>query len=108
MGIHRAFAQSLREVRLARGLVQEDFDQTSSRVYISKLERGIQSPTLSKLEAIAAKLKVHPLTLLTLTYVKMGHAKDATRLHEIVAMELAQLQKSERRSRASRRSTVRK
>ena len=62
-----AFAKALRRARKARGLTQEDFALVSSRSYLSSLERGRQSPTLEKVQALARIIGVHPLSLLTLT-----------------------------------------
>jgi DNA-binding XRE family transcriptional regulator len=47
-GPERAFGQALREVRLERGLSQEELalEGGFDRTYISLLERGVQSPTL--------------------------------------------------------------
>jgi len=67
----RAFGKALREARKARGLTQEDFSTTSGRTYLSSLERGLKSPTLEKIAALAETLKIHPLTLLALTYLYM-------------------------------------
>ena len=63
------FGRALRHVRVARKLPQEAFDLVSSRTYISALERGLKSPTLPKVDTLAAVLGVHPLTLFALTFV---------------------------------------
>lgn len=60
-----AFGEALRRARKGRQLSQEAFSEISSRTYLSTLERGLKSPTLEKIEAIASVLEVHPLTLLT-------------------------------------------
>ena len=70
MDIRKAFARALRQARTQKGLTQEDFSMVSSRTYLSALERGMKSPTLEKVEAIAGKLSVHPVTLLVLTYLQ--------------------------------------
>ncbi|MGN6519983.1 MAG: helix-turn-helix domain-containing protein [Dokdonella sp.] len=59
---------ALKLARKAQGLSQEAFADVSSRTYMSTLERGMKSPTLSKLTDICGVLGVHPLTLLTLSY----------------------------------------
>jgi transcriptional regulator with XRE-family HTH domain len=61
-------AAALKTVRKARGLSQEAFSDVSSRTYMSSLERGLKSPTLSKLTALCQVMEVHPLTLLILAY----------------------------------------
>jgi transcriptional regulator with XRE-family HTH domain len=63
-----AFPAALKSIRKARGLSQEDFSDVSSRTYMSSLERGLKSPTLSKVAELCEVMDVHPLTLLTLAY----------------------------------------
>lgn len=82
------FSNALRFVRKARGVTQEDFDEVSSRVYISALERGIKQPTLPKVDALAAHLNVHPLTLLILAYCRELGTGDAGKLCERVLAEV--------------------
>lgn len=67
----KAFGQALKKIRKARGLTQEDFSNVSSRTYLSTLERGIKSPTLEKVDALAGELNIHPLVLLLLTYAHL-------------------------------------
>lgn len=80
----------MRQVRLAKGLAQEAFDQVSSRNYISNIERGLKAPTLNKIDEFAAVLQIHPLTLLTLSYVQPGSA-GLEQLLSRVAKEVAEL-----------------
>ena len=68
MPTKRSLSSALKLARKARGLSQEAFSDVSSRTYLSTLERGIKSPTLSKIAAICQVLTIHPLTLLTLSY----------------------------------------
>ncbi len=68
MNNRQALALALRKMRKARKLTQEDFGVVSSRTYLSSLERGLKSPTLEKLEAIADVMGVHPATLILVTY----------------------------------------
>ncbi len=77
-------------VRKARGLSQEAFSDVSSRTYMSSLERGLKSPTLSKVAELCEVMDVHPLTLLTLAYG--GDSKGVDKLIERVRRELAALQ----------------
>jgi len=69
MPTKHSLAAALKMARKARGLSQEAFSEVSSRTYLSTLERGMKSPTLSKIETICQVLDIHPLTLLTLSYV---------------------------------------
>lgn len=64
------FARALKFARQARGQSQEAFGLVSSRTYVSTLERGQKSPTLSKVDQLAEVLEIHPLTVLTLAYMK--------------------------------------
>ncbi len=77
-------------VRKARGLSQEAFSDVSSRTYMSSLERGLKSPTLSKVAELCEVLDVHPLTLLTLAYG--GDSKGVSEVIERVRRELAAIQ----------------
>lgn len=52
------------------------------------LERGQKSPTLEKVEALAKVLKIHPLSLLALTYQYAGGHRDAEALFERVRSDL--------------------
>lgn len=68
MDVRHALASALKTIRSARGLTQEDFSNISSRTYVSTLERGLKSPTIDKMEALAEVLNVHPLTIMALTF----------------------------------------
>ena len=74
MDLRQAFAKALKTFRTARGLTQEDFSDVSSRTYLSTLERGLKSPTIDKLQALAKVLNVHPVTILVLSY---NNAEDS-------------------------------
>lgn len=91
MEIKDAFASALKQARKARGLTQEDFSDVSSRTYISTLERGIKGPTIEKIDALAIALGIHPLTLLTLTYMIDRGLSNSTTLNDIVGKEINQL-----------------
>jgi transcriptional regulator with XRE-family HTH domain len=83
------FSNALRRVRKARGLTQEDFDDISSRVYISALERGVKQPTLPKVDALAGRLGVHPLTLLALAYCRKPASED---VRQVLGRVLAEME----------------
>ena len=69
MDVRQALAGALKTIRSARGLTQEDFSNVSSRTYLSTLERGLKSPTMDKMQALAEVLDVHPLTVMALTFI---------------------------------------
>ena len=85
-----SFPAALKMVRKARGLSQEAFSDVSSRTYMSSLERGLKSPTLSKVAELCEVMDVHPLTLLTLAYG--GDSKGVIEVIERVRRELAAIQ----------------
>ena len=78
--LNRAFARALRQARKAHKLTQEDFSIASGRTYISALERGLKSPTLEKIASLAETIKIHPLTLLTLTFM---HARGGSTIEQL-------------------------
>lgn len=81
-----SLAKAIRTIRKARGLSQEAFSDVSSRTYLSSLERGLKSPTLSKLTELCEVMQVHPLTLIALAYGK--DSKGAEQLFARVREEL--------------------
>jgi transcriptional regulator with XRE-family HTH domain len=48
MSIKKSFGIAVKISRNAKKITQEDFSETSSRTYISTLERGLYSPTVEK------------------------------------------------------------
>ena len=90
MTAKNSFPTALKTIRKARGLSQEAFSDVSSRTYMSSLERGLKSPTLSKVAELCEVMDVHPLTLLTLAYG--GDGKGVSEVIERVRRELADLQ----------------
>ena len=86
-----SFAKALRMARHARGVSQEEFDTISSRTYISALERGIKQPTITKVDALAAVLGLHPLTLLALSYADKHAGVEMKRLLDLVQAQLEEL-----------------
>lgn len=90
MDVRHALASALKSIRTARGLTQEDFSNVSSRTYLSTLERGLKSPTIDKVQALAEVLNVHPLTLMVLTFIT-ADGRSADELLAKVKRELADL-----------------
>ena len=95
MTLKNSFPAALKTVRKARGLSQEAFSDVSSRTYMSSLERGLKSPTLSKVVELCEVMDVHPLTLLTLAYG--GDSKGVDEIIERVQRELAAIQAKKER-----------
>jgi transcriptional regulator with XRE-family HTH domain len=89
--IKARFARTLRDIRKAQKLTQEDFSIVSSRTYLSTLERGLQSPTLDKLDELASVMRVHPVTLLALAYSDRNAPDGLSALLEQVRDQARQL-----------------
>lgn len=83
MTLKNSFPAALKTVRKARGLSQEAFSDVSSRTYLSSLERGLKSPTLSKIAELCEVMEVHPLTLLTLAYAGASDGKTEQVLAQV-------------------------
>ena len=67
----------------------------SSRVYVSALERGVKQPTLPKVDALAQRLGVHPLSVLALAYCPEQGQEELHRLLSMVAAEAAAVLKED-------------
>ena len=73
------------------GIPQEAFDTVSSRSYVRILERGVNVPTLTKIDALVRVLGLHPLTVLTLAYASSPSSDETSKVQERVAAEIASL-----------------
>jgi len=80
------FGKALQRIRKAKGISQEAFALPSSRTYVSTLERGLKSPTLSKIDELAEVLDVHPLTLLMAAYSDHDDGEIAKAREELDAL----------------------
>lgn len=87
MSLLGRFGAGLQLARKSRGLTQEDFSIVSSRTYLSSLERGMKSPTISKLEDLASVIGIHPLSLLALAYLPSAEL-ECEELCKLVAAEI--------------------
>lgn len=52
MPTKQAVGKALRIVRKSAGLSQDDFTFSSSRTFVSSIERGLKSPTIEKLSQL--------------------------------------------------------
>lgn len=66
--LQEAFGEVVRTLRLEAGLSQEELAERCElhRTYISQLERGLKSPTLTTIVALAHALGVPPHELIQL------------------------------------------
>jgi transcriptional regulator with XRE-family HTH domain len=90
MSLRIGLGRALRAARRTSGVPQEGLDVTS-RTYLSQLERGRQSPTLDKLEAIAGGMGVHPLSLLIYAYSCDRSDLEIAEMQARIKEELIQL-----------------
>ena len=89
MSMRRAFAVTLRALRKAKGMSQDEFSEAMGRHYTSWLENGNSSVTLDKVVAIAAVLKVEPLVMVALCEsVRTGQSVQETMKGVLVATTL--------------------
>ncbi|WP_192557990.1 helix-turn-helix domain-containing protein [Pseudomonas allokribbensis] len=91
MELNQAFGVALQRLRKSKALTQEDFSTKSSRTYLSTLERGLKSPTLEKLQALASVMGVQPLTLLAYAQLLCDEGLSLDELLSRVRDELALL-----------------
>lgn len=91
MDLKKGLGAALRGIRKQKELSQEDFSAVSGRTYMSALERGLYSPTVDKLDALASVLGVHPVTLLTTCYLNADPSIDPHELLQRVERELGEV-----------------
>lgn len=91
MDLRRGLARSLRLIRKVKGIPQDQLSEVSGRTYLSEIERGIKNPTLEKIDALARTMNVHPLTLLTITYLPNLREQDLLALQDRIKKEATAL-----------------
>lgn len=66
LSFSEALGLAAREVRVARGLTQDDVADAAEldRTTIGQLERGVKSPTLRTVEKVADAFDLRPIDLL--------------------------------------------
>ncbi len=82
MDTKRLIGARIKYLRRGRGLTQEQIaERTGLSVnYLSRIERGLENPTLDTLLGLAKALKVEPLDLFT-----FDHEADSKRLRRVLA-----------------------
>ncbi len=86
--IRSSIARGIRAARLSRNLSQEEFVAVSGRTYVSEIERGAKTPTITKIDQLAAVMRLHPLTVLTLGYCKTPNQREAAAVMAKVSLEI--------------------
>jgi transcriptional regulator with XRE-family HTH domain len=77
--ISRQFGEVLRQYRLARGWSQSELSSKSKvdRTYISQIECGIHSPTITVLCRLSRALQVQPSVLVTRLERRLGESRSS-------------------------------
>ncbi|WP_349539509.1 helix-turn-helix transcriptional regulator [Bradyrhizobium sp. AS23.2] len=77
----RLVAWNLRRHRVERGLSQEKLavDAQIDRTYVSSLERGLENPTVSVLDKLAAALSISIADFFSSTVTRRATSKAAIR-----------------------------
>lgn len=88
MDLRRNLSRSLRIIRKVRGFTHDSLSEVSGRTYVSEIERGIKAPTVEKLDELARYMGVHPLTLLTITYLPNLTEKDLEVVQDRIKQEV--------------------
>ncbi|TXI46435.1 helix-turn-helix transcriptional regulator [Methylophilus sp.] len=89
MEIQKALGLAIKEIRLSKQLTQEFFSDISSRTYMSVLENGRKKPSVDKIDSLANAIGVHPLTILTLSYLIANEGLSLADLQKKVSDELS-------------------
>lgn len=91
MEIQKALGLAIKEIRLSKQLTQEFFSDVSSRTYMSVLEGGKKSPSVEKINDLANAMGIHPLTILTLSYLIANEGLTLAELQRKVSDEFREL-----------------
>lgn len=88
MELKKALGKVFRRARKAANLTQEDFEPLSPRTYISHLERGLSSVTLSKLDELSKLIGIHPASLVFQAYLEYDKEVSALDLMALIMEDL--------------------
>lgn len=91
MDIKQALGKVFNRFRKAANLTQEDFEPISPRTYISHLERGLSSTTITKLDALTKVIGVHPASLIFQAYLEYDKKVTALDLMATIMEDLKKI-----------------
>lgn len=94
MEIQKALGLAIKEIRLSKELTQEFFSDISSRTYMSVLENGKKRPSVEKVDSLANAIGVHPLTILTLSYLIANEELKLDDLQKKIYDELKEINRT--------------
>lgn len=93
MDLKTSFGNIFLLARKAAGLVQDDFEPTTSRSYVSYIERGKVSITLDKLHELSNLMSIHPVSLIFKTYLTYDEEVSALDLMSRIMEDMKKLEK---------------
>lgn len=91
MEFKKALGIAIKSVRQYKNITQESISAFSSRTYLSDLENGKKEASVAKINALAASIGVHPLTILALAYLYTDDTLNLDELLGTVAADLSNL-----------------
>jgi hypothetical protein len=94
MDIVKALGKAFLDIRSSKAIVQEFFDDISSRRQIYRMEKGEVKVTVAYLDKVSVAMNVHPLTVLTLAYLNKEENMNFQDLQKLVQKELFQIDQS--------------
>ncbi|MFQ6403247.1 helix-turn-helix domain-containing protein [Methylophilus sp. 'Pure River'] len=94
MEFKKALGVAIREARVAKNITQESISAFSSRTYLSDLENGKKDASVSKINALATSIGVHPLTIFALAYLHVEQESNIEDLQRKIAKELTHIKKA--------------
>lgn len=86
--LNKRFGKVVARLRRQRGMSQESLDGAIHRTYLSEIERGLKSPTLSTISKLAQALGVPPAFLVELatTATGLGAENDRSQRRGLAAV----------------------
>ena len=91
MEFGEAFGLTFQNLRIHLGLSQARFQSVAAVSTISRIERGIQIPTLPLIEGLAKIMDIEPLTLLVLTAAMKDGSLEGKAVIEKIERDLRRL-----------------
>jgi transcriptional regulator with XRE-family HTH domain len=91
MEIKKAVGKAIKDVRNSKALNQEFFSVVSSTSHMSRVENGQYGATVEFIDKIATAMDVHPLTILTLSFLNANEGQNVSAIHDRVSKELLEL-----------------
>ena len=91
MEFAEAFGLTFRSLRVQLGLPQARFQSVAAISTLSRIERGVQVPTLPVIEGLAKILAIEPIVLLVLTAAMQDGSLEGKAVIERIENDLRRL-----------------